>query len=252
MIDGHAHLNEIEDIEASISRAGSVGISAIIAVGMDMESNRKTLDIAARFPGMIYPAIGYHPWSILADEIEENLAFIDEKLPYCVALGEVGIDYKAKIKKKVQWKVYERLLSSARKADKPVIIHCRFSHARTYELTASAGIERAVFHWFTGDKDVLSKLLDSGYFISVTPALSYSPFHRAAAAFAPLDRILIETDAPVEYQGKTSEPADLLLTLKELAQIKGISAEETASITELSTRRFYRINPNIRTTSRQL
>jgi TatD DNase family protein len=241
MIDGHAHLNEIEDIDASISRAALSGVRAIIAVGMDVESNRKTLDIAGRFPGMVYPAVGYHPWSIAAGEIEENLAFIKERLPSCVALGEVGIDYKAKVKKKVQWEVYERLLSMAREAGRPVIIHCRFSHARTYEMTASAGIERAVFHWFTGEKDVLARLLDSGYFISVTPALAYSPFHREAAALAPLERILVETDAPVEYGGKASEPADLIVSLRELARIKGISVEEAGRITERNTRFFYRL-----------
>lgn len=241
MIDGHAHLNEIKDIDDSISRAGSCGVSAIIAVGMDIESNRATLDIGRRFPGIVYPAVGYHPWSIVAGEIEENLAFIEESLPTCVALGEVGIDYKAKVKKKVQWDVYERLLSIARQADRPAIIHCRFSHARTFEMTSASGIERAVFHWFTGEKEILTRLLDSGYLISVTPALAYSPFHRSAAAFAPLDRILVETDAPVEYQGKVSEPADLSVTLRELAQIKGISVEEAERITEQNARCFYRL-----------
>ena len=242
MIDGHAHLNEIKDIDASISRAGSSGVCAIIGVGMDIESNKATLEIAGRFPGIVYPAVGYHPWSIAAHEIEENLAFIEDRLPSCVALGEVGIDYRTKVKKKVQWEVYGRLISVAHKADKPVIIHCRFSHAHTYEMTASAGIERAVFHWFTGEKAVLTRLLDSGYLISVTPALAYSPFHREAAAFAPLERIMIETDAPGPIRGQNSEPADLILTLRELARIKGISVEEAARITEKNTRSFYRLS----------
>jgi TatD DNase family protein len=241
LIDGHAHLNEIEDIDAAISGARSAGVGAIIGVGMDIESNRATLGIAGRFPAFVYPAIGYHPWSIVTDEIEKNLAFIKNGLPSCVALGEVGIDYKAKVKKKIQWEVYERLLEMAKDADRPVIIHCRFSHARTYEMTASAGIERAVFHWFTGEKEVLAWLLDSGYFISVTPALAYSPFHREAAAFAPIERIMVETDAPVEYQGRTSGPADLGLTLRELALIKGIPVEEAEMITERNTRSFYRL-----------
>ncbi|MGC9965826.1 MAG: TatD family hydrolase [Syntrophobacteraceae bacterium] len=239
MIDGHAHLNEIKDIDAAISSARSAGVGAIIGVGMDIESNRATIDIAGSFPGIVYPALGYHPWSIVADEIEQNLAFIKEKLPSCIAMGEVGIDYKAKVKKKLQWDVYERLLSLAKEAGKPVIIHCRFSHARTYEMTALAGIHWAVFHWFTGEKEVLARLLDSGYFISVTPALAYSPFHREAAAFAPMDRILAETDAPVEYQGRISAPADVILTLRELALIKGISIEEAGRITERNTRSFY-------------
>jgi TatD DNase family protein len=242
MIDGHVHLNELNDLDASISRAKSCGVSAIIAVGMDIESNRAIIDIARRFPGTVYPSVGYHPWSISVDNMEENLEFIKENLRSCAALGEVGIDYKAKVKKKVQWEVYEQLLTIAREADKPVIIHCRFSHVRTYEMTASAGVKRAVFHWFNGEKQLLARLLDSGYFISVTPALSYSHFHRDAAAFAPLDRILVETDAPVEYQGKISEPADLPITLRELAHIKTISVEEAERVTEQNTRSFYRLD----------
>ncbi len=242
MIDGHAHLSEIEDIDTAISVARSAGVSAIIGVGMDIESNLATLDIAGRFPGVVYPAVGYHPWSIVSGEIERNLAFIKERLSSCVALGEVGIDYKAKVKKKVQWEVYERILSIAKEADKPVIIHCRFSHSRTFAMTALAGIERAVFHWFTGEREVLTGLLDSGYFISVTPALAYSPFHRDAAAFAPIERILVETDSPVEYEGKISSPCDLALTIRELARIKGISVEDAGTITERNTRSFYRLD----------
>jgi len=239
LIDGHAHLNEIEDIEAAITSAKLAGLNAIIAVGMDVESNQATLEIADRFPEFVHPAVGYHPWSIAADQIERNLLFIEEKLPSCIALGEVGLDYKTKVKKKIQREVFERLLLMAKRAAKPVIIHSRFSHARTYEMTAQAGIQRAVFHWFTGEKDVLSGLLDSGYFISVTPALAYSPFHREAAAFAPMERILAETDAPVEYEGRVSSPADLIFTLRELAGIKGISIEDAAIITERNTRSFY-------------
>lgn len=106
-------------------------------------------------------------------------------------------------------------------------------------MTARAGIQRAVFHWFTGEKEVLSRILDSGYFISVTPALAYSPFHREAAAFAPMNRILAETDAPVQYEGRISAPADVIFTIRELARIRGISIEEAGRITESNTRSFY-------------
>jgi TatD DNase family protein len=241
MIDGHAHLNEIADIDGAIRRAASAGVATVVAVGMDTASNRITLDLASRFPGIIYPAVGYHPWSIVPGEIDENLAFIREHLPVCIALGEIGIDYKTKLKKQIQWDVFERLLAVAKEMDKPVIIHSRYSHSRTFELTESSGIERAVFHWYSGPVDLVEKIMDSGYFVSASPALAYSPPHRAAIAAASLERILVETDAPVEYQGKVSEPADLVDTVRELAGLKGISFDEAARITEENTRRFYRI-----------
>jgi len=243
MIDGHAHLNEIADIEGAMERAAGAGVTEVIAVGMDIESNRTTLDLARRFPGVIHPAIGYHPWSIVPDSIEENLLFIRENLAGCIALGEVGIDYRIKLKKQVQWDVFEEVLRMAVEMGKPVIIHSRYSHRRTYEMTAQSGVERAVFHWYSGPEDLVARIVESGYFVSASPALAYSPPHRAAMAAAPIGRILVETDAPVEYQGKISEPADLAGTVRELAKLKGIPIEEAAALTEENIRRFYGMRP---------
>lgn len=239
MIDGHAHLNEIADIEGAIARAALAGVQEIIAVGMDMESNRITLDLARRFPGVIHPAIGYHPWSIVPDRIEENLRFIRDELSSCIALGEVGIDYGIKLKKQIQWEVFGELLRMAKEMERPVIIHSRYSHSRTFEMTAASGVSRAVFHWYSGPEKLVRAIIAAGYFVSASPALAYSPPHREAMGFAPIERILVETDAPVAYRGKVSEPADVAGTVLELARLKGIPVGEAARLTEANTRRFY-------------
>jgi TatD DNase family protein len=239
MIDGHAHLNEIEDIDQALVRAKSVGIKGIVAVGMDIDSNMKTLLLAGRFPLFVHPCIGYHPWSVTPEGIDENLAFIEANIGSALAVGEVGLDYGAKAKKKVQQDVFEKILAIAVKHDKPVIIHSRYSHQRTFSMTRDAGIRRAVFHWYSGPADVLEGILESGRFISVTPALAYSPPHQEAARLAPIEQILIETDSPVVYQGKKSEPADLTVTIGELSRIKGILPEEVARITAANTELFY-------------
>ena len=242
MIDGHAHLNEIEDIDQAVERAKKVGIRAIIAVGMDIDSNMKTLSLAERFPSFVYPCIGYHPWSITAESITDNLAFIEANIGSSLAMGEVGLDYGAKARKKVQREVFEKILVIAGQYDKPVIIHSRYSHKRTFAMTKEAGIERAVFHWYSGPTDVLDGILGSGYFISATPALAYSPTHREALRIAPIERILIETDCPVVYQGSKSEPADLVVTIRELSSIKGIEPDDVARITAANTESFYGIS----------
>ena len=239
MIDTHAHLNEIEDIDQAVLRARESGISGIVAVGMDLNSNRVTLDLADRFRGMIYPAIGYHPWSITAEGIEENLVFIEKNLAQCIALGEVGIDYKTKVKKRIQWEVFSRALSLAKRYDRPVIVHSRFSHERSHRLVVDGAIEKAVFHWYTGSLEILEKILGDRYYISATPALSYSPPHQTAIKAAPIERILVETDSPVEYQGLISEPANLTTTLQELSRIKGMDFEEVRSITTTNAKRFF-------------
>jgi TatD DNase family protein len=241
MIDGHAHLNEIEPVDAALARAQEAGITGIVAVGMDLASNRATLELHRRFPHLVYPAVGYHPWSITPEGIEENLAFIQEHLAGCVALGEVGLDYQAKVKKKLQQKTFAALLEVAAREGKPVIIHTRFSQPRAHRMVKEAGMVKAVFHWYSGPLEVLEEILADGYFISATPALAYSPPHQAAVQAAPLSRILIETDAPVVYQDKESEPADLVTTARELSRVKGIELAQVIATTTANARRFYNI-----------
>jgi len=239
LIDTHAHLVEIEPICDAIQKAVSLGVKQIVAVGMDLTSNRKTLALARRFPGVVLPAIGYHPWSIRENEIEPTLAQVNQYLGQCVALGEVGLDYKVKIKKPVQIGVFKRVLDLAAKQNKPVIVHARFSHERTHRMVAEAGIAKAVFHWYSGPLDVLDRLLADGYHISATPALAYSPPHQAAIKRTPLDRILLETDSPVTYQGKISEPADLLTTLHQVSDLKKIPVKEVATVTNENAHGFF-------------
>jgi TatD DNase family protein len=107
-------------------------------------------------------------------------------------------------------------------------------------MTKEAGNERTVFHWYSGPVDVLERILESGYFISATPALAYSPPHQEAMKVAPIERILIETDCPVEYQGKRSEPADLVITIRELSRIKNLPPEEVARVAASNTELFYK------------
>jgi TatD DNase family protein len=241
MIDGHAHLNEIEAVEEALARAQEAGITGIVAVGMDVASNQATLDLHRRFPHLVYPALGYHPWSITPLSIEANLAFIREHLPGCAALGEVGLDYQAKVKKKLQQEVLAALLDLAARENKPVILHTRFSQQRALSMVKAAGIARAVFHWYSGPLDILQEILAEGYFISATPALAYSPPHQAAIQAAPLDRILIETDCPVVYQEKKSEPAHLAVTARELSRLKGIELSQVIAATTNNAKGFYKI-----------
>jgi TatD DNase family protein len=206
---------------------------------MDLDSNIKTLDIAGRFPGTVLPAIGYHPWRILAEDVDRNLAFIESQLSQCVALGEVGLDYKVKVKKPLQWDVFSRVLNFAVNQKKPVIVHSRFSYQRSFQMVSAAGVERAVFHWYSGPLDILEEIIHKGYYISATPALAYSRFHQAAVKKAPLERILVETDSPVAYQGKKSEPVYLIDTLKSLSLLKGMPVQKVADITTENAGRFF-------------
>ncbi len=243
LIDSHAHLDEIADLESSLREAKDLGIRAIIAVGVDLESNKRVLNIAQENTGYVYPAIGYHPWDIKEENTGECLAFIWAHIRDCVAIGEVGLDYKAKINKNIQKEVFRSILEIASKYKKPVILHCRYSHKTVYQMIKEAGIESAVFHWYTGTIDLLSEIIESGYFISATPALTYSPLHQEAIRVAPLERILLETDTPVVYRGKESRPKDVRTTLEHMARIKKIGIGEIAHQTTKNACQFFGISP---------
>jgi TatD DNase family protein len=242
LVDSHAHLEQLEDLPESLREAKAAGVFGIIAVGMDIVSNGKALQIAAANPQFVYPTLGYHPWQIRDGEVGTNLSFIRDHIGEGVALGEIGLDYKIKIKKELQQSVFERLLDIALESNKPVIIHCRYSHRRAYETVKEKKIKHAVFHWYSGPVDLLDEILSKGYFISATPALVYSPPHQEAIKRAPLDRILLETDTPVSYQGKESRPKDVYVTLGEVARLKGLEPYKIAVQATANTSQFFQVS----------
>jgi TatD DNase family protein len=241
LVDVHTHLDELDDLSDALQEAKIAGIKGIIGVGVNVDSNKKILEIAEENHGYVYPALGYHPWQMREDEVEENLSFIREHIDKYIALGEIGLDYKIKVKKDLQWKVFGELLDIALEHDKPIIVHCRFSYRKALEMVVGKGIKRAVFHWYSGPLDFLEEILNNGYIISATPALVYSPPHQEAIKRAPLERILLETDSPVSYQGKEARPKDVRISLREVARLKGVDLKVVAEQTTANASLLFQI-----------
>ncbi len=229
LFDTHAHVEEIQDIEAALSRARQNGVQAIAGVGSDFVSNQKILSLSTRHPGFILPALGIHPWRLDRGNIEKTLSYVEDNLSRCLAIGEIGLDFAIATPREDQEKVLQRILVIASEGDKPVLLHARRAWGEVLEQREIVRIEKAVFHWYSGPLDVLKRILDRGYFISATPAAVYSTRHRQALKEAPLRQILLETDAPEEYEGKVSEPKDLILSLKAVCELKGKGEEEVAA-----------------------
>jgi TatD DNase family protein len=248
VIDTHAHLDEIEDLEQVLTAAESVGVIGIVAVGSDGESNRKVLNIAGRHPGFIYPAIGLHPWNIREDTIESEMAFIEGHINDVVAVGEIGLDYHKKVialaGKDLQKTVLTRLLKIASNNSKVVIIHSRYAWRDSYDLVKEAKIEKAMFHWYTGPSSVLRDIINSGYYLSATPAVEYHEEHRRAVKDTPVDRLLLETDSPVIYRRGTesefkSAPGDVLRSLAGAAKLKDLPQDMVADATSANAVRLF-------------
>jgi TatD DNase family protein len=214
LVDTHAHLEEMKDIEGILKRAQDAGVAAIVAVGVDRASNEKTLELAHKYPQFIYPALGLHPWRLDQEDLSSQIFFIERELPRALALGEVGLDFALETAREKQVEIFEQLLSLARRFEKPVLLHGRRAWEECLDLLIGHKIRRAVFHWYSGPLEVLSKIFQAEYYISATPAVTYSQRHRQAVLHTPQERLLVETDAPEVYQGNASEPKDLIRTLE--------------------------------------
>jgi TatD DNase family protein len=247
LIDSHAHLSDLDDMEGVIGRARETGVDAVVAVGANLATCESTLRWAEAYPGTVFPALGIHPTEWEGDDVPATLRYIEERLDDCVAIGEIGLDYWSKSARKDgnirerQREIYVAQLEMAAERGMPVSVHGRGSWRDALDLAREHGPDGIVFHWYSGPLDILGEVLDSGYMISATPACEFSKHHRAALEAAPLESILMETDSPVSYHGKPGEPADLLLTLKHLSEIKDASEEEVSLITTRNTQEFFEI-----------
>lgn len=250
LIDTHAHLDEIEDLDNVMAAGREAGLVAVVAVGQDISSNQKALEIAAKHPGFVYPALGWHPWSLSEPEIKPSLDFIEENIDRAVAVGEIGLDYHKRVRaaasKEFQQDVLKKLLHIAARHHKPALVHSRYAWRDALDIIVAAGVGKAVFHWYTGTSSVLRDIIARGYYVSVTPAVEYHEEHRRAVKETPLKQLLLETDAPVTYaRGRgeefTASPADVRRSLKGAAALRGESEDEIAAATTENAKRLFGI-----------
>ena len=252
LIDTHAHLDELKNLDLMLEEAKKAGVIAIVAVGANHQANIKTLEISQKHRRFVYPALGLHPWelgNLRTFEIDDNLRFIEQNIASAVAVGEIGLDYDKRVlkvaSKELQKEVLGRLLNIAVQYAKPAVIHSRYAWKDALYLIQDIGIGKAVFHWFTGFSSVLRGIIDSGYFVSATPAVEYHEEHRRAVREAPLQRLLLETDCPVTYGRAAryeSKPADVLRDLEAVSQLKGIDETEIAEQTTRNAINFFSLD----------
>ncbi len=248
LIDSHTHLDESWDMEAVLGRAREAGVEGVVAMGSDSETCAFTIRMAEAYKGYIYPALGVHPGSLPKKDVDSTIRLIEDNLDGLVAIGEIGLDYsygdaRTEAARRKQRETYARLLELAREHNLPASVHSRGAYRDAFTLARERGPEDVVFHWYDGPLDVLDLILDSGYLVSATPAAEYSKGHRAALSEAPLECILIETDSPLYLRrhGRRSEPADVVITLRALAGLKGLEEDEVARVTTSNAEKFYRL-----------
>jgi TatD DNase family protein len=238
IIDSHCHLHDaaFTDVRESLRVALTFDVWGAVAVGCDPESNARTLAAAAQAPKAVWPCLGFHPdWSRLTDhDLERVEEQILEHQSHIVAIGEVGLPWysleatadTAGLMARGRARL-DRLLGLAARFDLPVSLHAPHGAAvGALEALRRHGLERAVFHWHKAPEDVTRRIVDAGYFISVTPEVVYRERDRELVEWVPLDSLLVESDAPWAYGGEFA-------SLSSGPWLAGRVAEEVAKIKRL-------------------
>jgi TatD DNase family protein len=253
LIDTHCHLDADtfeSDREAVIARARAAGVETMVAIGSgegppDLEAG---IRLAEAHP-FIYATVGVHPHEASkADEsVWANLVELTAH-PKVVAVGEIGLDYHYNFSPpETQREVFARQLAISRDANLPVIIHTREAWDDTFAMLEAhwpATGPGGIMHCFSGGPAEAERSLALGFHISFSGIVTYpkAPDVQEAARIVPLDRLLVETDAPylapVPYRGKRNEPAFVVETAKRLAELRGVSFETISSATTENWRRL--------------
>jgi len=249
MIDTHTHLyypDFAADLDDVIARARAAGVEKIITAAVDRATAGQCIALATRYPQVVYAAAGVHP-SDVAHVSEDDLLWIEAAAgdPAVVAVGEIGLDvYRGETNLAEQEAVFERMLSLARWAGLPVIVHHRAAGRRTLEMVKAQGITHGVFHCFSEDAEYAKRVLDQGLCVSFTGNITYKNSRLPEVARAlPLERIPLETDAPfmapVPYRGKRCEPAQVREVALKLAEIHGVAPGEVDLLTTAAARSVF-------------
>ena len=283
LIETHAHLDYPDfapDLEGVISRAAEAGVTRIISIGTGLESSRRAVALAERFPN-VFAVVGIHPTNVT----EEGLDFLPAlgelaRHPKVVAIGETGIDYhhlpeelqlpkvadvdsallaqshgdQERLIAEGAWKsaqadAFRMQLDLAVELGLNVVIHQRSAWEDTLEvLRPYTGKLRGVFHCFGGTPEEAAEVAALGHLVSFTGIITFKNAEqvRLTAAAVSADGYMVETDcpylAPVPYRGKRAEPADTRLVAEKIAEVRGITLEEVAEATTRTAEGFFRFS----------
>ena len=254
LIDTHCHLDlpqYEEDIEEVVKRASLSGVERVIVPGISVESSRKAVELAAKYPS-VFAAVGIHPHEadkVRQEDIDEvrKMAEDSEKV---VAIGEIGLDYyKGYSNPENQKRLFKAFVKMALELDFPVIVHNRDAAEDVLEVLRNGdfNILRGVIHCFSGDETFLKKVLAMDFFISFAGNITFQKASdlREMLNNVPVDKLLLETDGPYitpePLRGKRNEPANVKYLLDVYSENYGKSKEDLADITTRNADKLFRL-----------
>jgi TatD DNase family protein len=240
-VDAHIHLSDEEYsgvVEEVLAESRDSGVVALVSNSMNLKTCQGTLEVAKQHPGMVYAALGIHPWTVKEledDELNQVLQLIlaQKGNESVVALGEIGLDSKYMEIWDKQVKVFDMMLHLAEKLGLPAIIHSRGTSVQIVDMLPSYRLKKVLLHWFSYPISALGKVVEGGYFISEGPPAAYSKGIREIVEKVPITNLLTETDGPVRFfkrpfEGKRTTSSFIPNVIAAFAEVKKMSVEEVA------------------------
>jgi len=247
--DSHCHLQYEGIAEGALAAARAAGVGRVVCVGTDAPLSAAAIEVARAHPGTVWATVGLHPHDA-SQGMEGIVGLLGE--PEVVGVGECGLDYHYDHSpREVQREAFAAQIGLAHEHDLALVIHTREAWDDTFDILAAEGVPaRTVFHCFTGGPAEARLALDVGASLSFSGIVTFKTAGelRAAAALAPLDRILVETDAPyltpVPHRGTPNQPSYVALVGAAVAEAKGVPVEEVEDATWANTAALFRLPPD--------
>lgn len=251
IFDTHTHLNVenfAENVREELALAKEMGVSYHNVVGFDYPTIERAVELADAYPE-IYLTLGWHPTE--AGSYDEKVeAYLLEKLrhPKVVAMGEIGLDYYwMEDPKEVQEQVFRRQIAISKELNLPFVVHTRDALEDTYAIIKSEGVgaRGGIMHSYSGSLEMAEKFADLGMMISFSGVVTFkkSLEVQEAASYLPLDKILVETDAPylapVPKRGRENKTAYTRYVVEKIADLRSLTVEEVAQATTKNAKRVF-------------
>ncbi|HKZ49440.1 MAG TPA: TatD family hydrolase [Candidatus Nanoarchaeia archaeon] len=249
--DVHCHLYDksFDNDRDKVIREAKKALFGILNAGENPEANRKVLELSKKYPNFCYPSFGIHPDSIhkLTDEeLSDEIKWIKKQKP--IAISEIGLDYMVIKRDKLdafakmrQAEWFEQLLQLADSLKVPAVIHSRWATRPVVEILEELKPKKAVLHAFAGSLEEAKRAVKLGYKLSIGNTVAYAEQKKDLVKELPVEAFLLETDSPVlgPDPKKRNEPANISLTVKEMAKIKNIKEAQVIEITNENVKELF-------------
>lgn len=249
LTDTHCHLDMLEDVDGVLERMRAAGVELCVTIGVDPASNERAVELAEAH-AQVWATVGLHPHDarLRTDQIMARIAELAAR-PRVVGVGEAGLDYHYDNSPREQQRaVFAEHIRLANELGTTLVIHTREAWDDTFAILADEGVpERVVFHCFTGGPREAERAVEIGAVLSFSGVVTFNNARavQEAARITPLDRIVVETDAPfltpVPHRGERNEPAYVPLVAHHIARIRNVSFEQVVASIERVTSTLFRL-----------